>query len=136
MKLGLLGRSRIRSWVWPLIFSFFYVIINDVLLPVFLGRFSSSGHYIGPLNPLLLPYRLADIFVVPVLIYFYGRISLAVYELRSNSPTSVHQLVDQGNVGRKTTKSKRAYFMSDVVRGMVGNYMDDPGGPGSCIGSN
>ncbi len=113
-KLGLLGRSGFRSWVWPLIFSFFYVIINDVLLPVFLGRFSSSGHYIGPLNPLLLPYRLADIFLAPVLIYCYGQIALVgSTRYPSNSSTIFQQFVDHGFFGPQDDKNVQSCVLHE-----------------------
>lgn len=74
-KTGLLGTGA-RQFLFPLIFGFVYFIVNDILLPLLLGRFSTTPSYIGPFDARLVPNRIVDAVFVPVLVFYYGRVSL------------------------------------------------------------
>ncbi len=75
-KIGLLGPGLKGRLVWPTIFGFVYFVVNDILLPILLGRFATTPNYIGPFDPRLLPNRIVDVILVPLIVYYYGRVSL------------------------------------------------------------
>src|SRR5438046_1409509 len=89
IKLRLLGPGPFQKWLWPIIVTFFYFLVNDCLLPLLLHRVSSHAGYIGPFDVLRLPNLIVDAFFVPVLVYYYGQTNLVL-------PRTFDRLVENG----------------------------------------
>lgn len=97
IKLRLLGPGPFRKWLWPIIVTFFYFLVNDCLLPLLLHRFSSHAGYIGPFDPLRLPNLIVDAIFVPALVYYYGQTTLIL-------PNIFERLVENGIFGSPQDK--------------------------------
>lgn len=94
-RFGLIGHSLPRRVAWPAVFIFFYVVVNDLALPLALGRFWSHPGYLSPFDPIMLPFRVVDIFLMPVIVYYYGQVSV-------NLPRVFKELAAKGVFGDLT----------------------------------
>lgn len=111
IKLHLLGTTRFRKWIWPCIFTFVYLVVDECLLPLVLHRFSSTPGYIGPFDLRLLPYRIVDAVCVLALVYYYGQTNLLI-------PTTFDRLLANGIFGssldEEVQKKQKRIFLNWV----------------------
>lgn len=101
-RCGVIGMRLPQRLILPGLYFVIYFVLNDIVLPLMLGRFSSVPGYTGPFDPRLQPNRVADGFVMPVLIYYYGRVSIllpGVFDrLRKNGVFGPDSEVSSGNL--------------------------------------
>ncbi len=117
VKLKLLGQSKWQKWWCPLIFTFFYFGVNNIILPLIMGRFASKPDYLGPFDPKMLPFRLADALPVPALVYYYGQATLlfSTHGERLKDGTMFDQLVKNGIFGPPDSEAARSAKESEKI---------------------